>query len=204
MFLIFRRLLVFTCLLTAYGEGATAKSTVRFDEEIQDWQLKLELARVLSYQKKYEESIREYESVLALQPQREEVKLELAQVYAYSGQEQAAMRLLEGLSIADLNEKQQIELAAVYAILKRYLEAETLYERYLKAHPEDLTVRLKYAEMLSWEKKYSESLREFEDLIRQRPEDDQLRRKYALVLIWSGNTEKAKEELRHILQDTAR
>ncbi len=180
--------LVVTLLLNGSSQGD-------FGEIVPDWQVRLELARVLSYQKKYDESIHEYQLVLAQQPQLTEAQLELAEVLAYGGRKEESLKLVESLSKKNLDDSTSVRLANIYAILKNYKVAESLYRTYLANHPNDLPARFKYAELLSWEKEYTLAVKEFEILLKARPDDIQLRRKYAMVLIWKGDTQKAKEQL---------
>lgn len=172
-------------------------------EEIQDWQARLELARVLSYQKKYEESIQEYRKVLSEKPDSLEAKIELAAALAYSGQEEESLKSIQSLPLDKLKKTQLAQLANIYAILKQYDRAESLYLDYLSHHPEDLKVRVKYAEMLSWAKRYEDAIHQFEWILSKKPDDIQVRRKYAFVLIWMGDEDKGAEELRKTLKDTS-
>src|SRR6056297_3335954 len=56
-----------------------------FLEEIPDWQARLELARLLSYTKRYKESVLQYKKVLNQKPDLAEVRLELARVLYWKG-----------------------------------------------------------------------------------------------------------------------
>jgi len=58
---------------------------VKPGEEIPDWVARWELARVLSYAKRYDESITEYEKVLKEKPDLTEAKLEMAKVLFWKG-----------------------------------------------------------------------------------------------------------------------
>lgn len=169
------------------------------NEKIEDWQVRLELARVLSYQKKYDESVKEYLEVLSRHPNDPKIQLELASIYAYKKDREAALELLKKIP-ADSDAEIEKKIANIFAILKEYSTAEEHYVNYLQAHPEDLNARVKYAEMLSWEKRYPDSIHQYELILEQAPDDDQVRRKYALVLIWMGNTDRGAEELKKTLR----
>ncbi len=169
------------------------------NEKIEDWQVRLELARVLSYQKKYDESVKEYLEVLAKRPNDPKLQLELASVYAYKKDKTAALDLLNKIHFENDAEGEK-QIANIFAILKEYSTAEQHYLNYLNTHPDDLGGRLKYAEMLSWEKRYPDSIHQYELILKEVPDDEQVRRKYALVLIWMGNTEQGAEELKKTLK----
>jgi tetratricopeptide (TPR) repeat protein len=168
-------------------------------EEIPDWTARWELARVLSYVGKYDEAVTEYRKLLAEKPDLAEARIELANVFYWKGKKQEALEMLEGVSTKDLDVNSRVLLADIHVAQGKYREAEPLYRQYLDKHPEDLVVRLKLAEMLSWEKKYGPSLSEYEKILDAKPDDTQIRRRYAFVLIWAGRHQEAAAELRKTL-----
>jgi len=169
-------------------------------ETIPDWQARLELARLLSHLKKYDESITEYRKVLREKPDSVEARAELGQVLFWSGQRDEALKTLEQIPPEKMDDQTRAVLADLYGAQKKYAQAEALYRDYLKNHPEDLQARLKLAELLSWSKRYRESLEQYEIILQARPDDLQIRRKYALVLSWAGRKTEAIKELRKTLE----
>lgn len=179
--------------------GGVTVTEVKSGEEIPDWVARLELARVLSYVKRYDESIAEYEKVLKEKPDLAEAKVEMAKVLFWKGDQQAAVRILEQLPPKDITGDTKVLMADLLVAQKDYVKAEPLYKAYLESHPEDQAVRLKLAEMLSWQKKYDASLAEFRKILKARPDDIQVRRRYAFVLIWAGKHSEAAAELKKTL-----
>ncbi len=173
--------------------------TVKPGEDIPDWVARWELAKVLSYVKRYDESIVEYEKVLKEKPGLTEAKIELAKVLFWKGDQKAAARILEQVPPKDITGDTKVLMADLLVAQKDYAKAEPLYKAYLESHPGDQAVRLKLAEMLSWQKKYDASLNEFRKILDARPDDIQVRRRYAFVLIWSGKHEEAAAELKKTL-----
>jgi tetratricopeptide (TPR) repeat protein len=167
---------------------------------IPDWQARLELARILSYLKRYDESMAEYNKVLKEKPDLLAAKVELARVLFWSGQADKAFQMLKSVPLEDLDDQSRQALADLYTARKDYPQAESIYQSYLKAHPDDLKVRLKLAELLSWTKHYPESLVLYEIILKARPDDLQVRRKYAMVLSWAGRKAEALAELRKTLK----
>lgn len=94
----------------------------------------------------------------------------------------------------------ELQRAENFMVRKEYGQAEAIYRDYLERHVDDLKVRLKLAEILSWEKNYDASLAEYERILKARPDDIQVRRKYSNVLIWSGKIDEAAHELRKTLE----
>lgn len=74
-------------------------------EVIPDWQARLELARILSYMKRYDESIAEYEQVLKEKPDLLAAKAELARVLFWSGQTDKAFKMLRPIPLEDLDDQ---------------------------------------------------------------------------------------------------
>ncbi|GAB1487572.1 MAG TPA: tetratricopeptide repeat protein [Opitutaceae bacterium] len=168
-------------------------------EAVPDWQARLELARVLSYLKRWDESFVEYRRVLADRPDDHAVRQEFGQVQFWSGRTDEAIATLEAVPAAELTPEARLALADLYTARQRFDGAEALLTAHLKAQPNDDVVRFKLAELLSWQKRYDESLVAYRELLARRPADVQLRRRYALVLQWSGRLNEAAVELRRSL-----
>ncbi|MDD3581544.1 MAG: tetratricopeptide repeat protein [Desulfobacca sp.] len=193
-------------LLAAAGETSSSAKVApsistagQPGETMADWQARLELARLLSYQKKYAEAATEYEKVLREKPDSVEAKTELGQVLFWSGKRAEALEILEQVPLEKMDDLTRTVLADLYRAQKRYDRAEALYRAYLDEHPEEWGIRLKLAELLSWSKQYRESLDQYELILQARPDDVQVRRKYALVLSWAGRKAEAIKELRKTL-----
>jgi len=181
------------------GQTVTGPAQEGSVEEIPDWKARWELARLLSYVKRYEESLAEYGKVLKERPDLLEAKLEMATVYAWKGQPDKAFEILGPIPLERIPEDKKVLVADLYTARKEYGKAEPIYRRHLESHPEDLKTRLKLAEILSWTRRYRESLSEYGTILKARPDDIQVRRKYAFVLSWSGRHADAIAELRRTL-----
>ena len=174
-------------------------ATVKPGEEIPDWVARWELARVLSYIKRYNESIAEYGKLLKEKPDLVDAKVELAKVLFWKGDGKTALQMLEQIPPNNITGETKVLMADLYMTQKNYRKAEPLYRAHLDRHPEDQAVRLKLAEMLSWEKEYDASLTEYRKILKARPDDIQVRSRYAFVLIWSGKHSEAASELKKTL-----
>ena len=168
-------------------------------EEIPDWVARWELARVLSYAKRYDESITEYEKVLKEKPDLTEAKLEMAKVLFWKGDQKSAIQILQQVPPKDMTGDTKVLMADLLVAQKDYAKAAPLYKAHLDSHPKDQAARLKLAEMLSWQKKYDESLNEYRKILKALPDDIQVRRRYAFVLIWAGKHSEAASELKKTL-----
>lgn len=170
-------------------------------QEISNWEARLEYARILSYRKQYREAMDQYRKLLKENPSSQVAQTEMAQILYYQGNYKDAMQILENIPIETLNEKALLLIGDIALSLKEYPKAESIYRQHLNQSPNDDPVRLKLAELLSWEKKYEESIALYQELLKIHPEDIQLRRKYALALMWMGNDDQAAEELKKTLND---
>lgn len=168
-------------------------------QEIPDWKARWELARLLSYVKRYPESVAEYDKVLKEKPDLLEAKIELARVCSWKGDPARAFEIMNSIPLEEVPEEMRVLMADLHVARKEYAKADPIYRRHLERHPEDLRARLSLAELLSWTRRYPESLSQYEILLRARPEDHQVRRKYAFVLSWSGRHADAIVELRRTL-----
>lgn len=166
-----------------------------FMEEIPAWQARLELARLLSYRERYEESVNQYRRVLEEKPDLVEARLELARVLFWKGDTSEAEAVFASIPQKELPSDAKLELADIYLSKEEYGKALDIYSDYLKIAPDRHGIRLKKAQILSWQGNYDASLREYERILNARPDDIQVRRLYAQVLIWAERFDDAIIEL---------
>ena len=167
--------------------------------EIPEWQARLELARLLSYEKRYKESLAEYEKVLKAKPDMGAARMEMAKVLAWKGEPDKALSIFQGMEAKGLDDEARIALADIYVIRKEYSKAEPIYEDFLTKHPNDHSVRIRLADLLTWAKQYDRAIVQFEKILADRPDDIQVRRQYGRVLGWAGRREEAIANLRKTL-----
>lgn len=199
--------LILCCLLTGPSLGWATEPSPPLPSptaeasgaEIPEWQARLELARLLSYQKRYQEALAEYEKVLKAKPDLTSARMEMAKVLAWKGEPDKALAFFQGMEGQGLDDEARIALADIYVVRKEYSKAEPLYEAFLAKHPTDHAVRLRLADLLTWAKQYDRAIGQFEKILAARPDDVQVRRRYARVLGWAGRREEAIANLRKTL-----
>lgn len=170
------------------------------NDEIPDWQARWELARLLSYSKRYAEALSEYKKLLKEKPDLWQAKAEMATVLVWNNQPDRALEIFKQIPENQMNDEARIALADLYVARKEYSKAESLFRAYLEKYPDDQSVRLRLADLLSYQKRYGDSIREYEIILKEHPDDIQVRRKYAVVLSWDGQRERAIEELKKTLE----
>jgi tetratricopeptide (TPR) repeat protein len=191
------------CVHVPYACAQVKPSASVIEQEkdtIPDWLARWELAKALSYAKRYDESVSEYKKLLKEKPSLNEARAELAKVLFWQGKNNESLAVLEQIPAQNIDDNTLIIMADLYVANKEYKKSEPLYRTYLGKHPEDVKVRLKLAEMLSWVKRYNDSIVEYKAILSIIPDDIQVRRKYAFVLTWAGKHGEAAGELKKTLR----
>lgn len=202
---LFTIILIWFSFVMLYPLGAKATDQSETDpvmnNEVTEWDARLEYARLLSNLKRYEESLVQYHKLQHEKPDSIDVQVGIAEVLFYQGKRQEALALLEKIPVKDINDKTRLLMAQVYQALKEYSKAESIYREQLRKMPNDSFTKLKLAELLSWQKRYNESILLYRQLLVEMPTDIQVRRKYAMVLMWMGEEDQAAEELEKTLKN---
>jgi thioredoxin-like negative regulator of GroEL len=180
---------------------STTAASSPTEADISDTAARLELAKVLTYDKKYAEAMDVYRQILATEPDNLEAKIGLSEVLYWSGNSEAAAATLKGVPEDKLDDKGKLMLADLFVAKKDYEPAIRIFSTYLNRKPDDWAVRLKLADVQSWTKQYPEAIASYEAILKARPHDRQVRRKYGIVLSWAGQNEKAAEQLRQSLNE---
>ncbi|WP_020585648.1 tetratricopeptide repeat protein [Desulfobacter curvatus] len=170
-------------------------------EDIPDWKARLELAKLLTYAKRYPEAIQAYKRVLKEKPELMEAKIGMAKAYFWSGNNTQALKLLESFPPKQLDDQARLAMADLYIAMKNYADAKTIFTDYLKTHPNDHKARLKLAQLLSWMKSYDKAISHYQHLTKALPDDREIKKKYAFVLIWAGKQDQAIKELQDALPE---
>jgi thioredoxin-like negative regulator of GroEL len=170
-------------------------------EDISDTATRLELAKVLTYDKRYAEAIEVYHQVLAAEPENLAAKIGLSEVLYWTGNSEAASATLKGVPEDKLDDKGKLMLADLFVAKKDYESAIRIFSAYVERKPDDWVVRLKLADVQSWTKRYADAIASYEAILKVHPHDRQARRKYGMVLSWAGQNEKAAEQLRQSLNE---
>lgn len=172
-----------------------------FLEEIPEWQARLELARLLGYTGRYQESVEQYRQVIQEKPDLMEARLELARVLYWKGDTLEAEEMFASVPDEDLSPKARLEMADIYVARQEYDSAVKIYQDHLHKNPGDEEVRFKLAQVLSWQGDYEASISQYRRVLQDRPQDVQVRRKYAQVLIWAERFDEAISQLEKTLED---
>ncbi len=186
---------------TATPNPSARPSRSSAEPEISETTARLELAKVLTYDKRYTEAMEVYHQVLATEPENLEAKIGLSEVLYWSGNIAAAAAILSGVPEDKLDDPAKLMLADLLVAKKDYQPAIRILTAQLGKKPDDWSVRLKLADVQSWTKQFPEAIANYEAILKAHPTDRQVRRKYGMVLSWAGQNEKAAEQLRQSLNE---
>lgn len=164
-------------------------------EKIQQWKIRWQYARTLSYANKISEAEVQYEKLIDEKPKLIEPKVELLNLYLKQNKRDEALSILNRISLCDLDESTQFIAAELFVRDKNYQKAEEIYKRYLFRRGKDLNVRLNLASIYALTGRFDEAISQYKILLRKNPKDVQLHRKYAFLLKKAKKYKLAQEEL---------
>lgn len=107
----------------------------------------------------------------SIEPDSEDVVLNLARLYAESGDVQHAITVLESVPINDRTPKMEFTLGAAYAQLKKPKDAIAAYQRAADLEPGDLRTVDALAEALFNNEQYDDALKQYQQLAAADPEN---------------------------------
>lgn len=181
-------------------------------------EVKLQVARVLSWQKKYDESAQQYDTVLADNPANLVARRERARVLYWARNYDASLpeyaRVLQEAETAmqanpadppvPVNDV-RLEYARVLSSNKQYDEAlnqlNLLVPPGQAPQPQDTSVLVEKGRILGWQKKYDQSLQAYDQALVLDPNDASARLGKAQVLYWSGKQSESATLLRPLVAE---
>jgi tetratricopeptide (TPR) repeat protein len=119
-------------------------------------------------QKKAEE---QFKIAQAIDPDAEEVVLNLARLYAESGDIDHAVKVIEAVPVADRTAKMEVALGAFYDQIKKTKDAIAAYQRAADMEPGDVRTQAALAQALLNDNQLDAALKQFKDLAEADPED---------------------------------
>lgn len=206
---------------------AGAQYAILMRQSPDDPGLALEWGKALAWGKRYDQAAGFLEEALERFPASGEIRLQLARVYYWSNELDAADRVLAGMEgpVAESSEfvalregvttaltppeepedslpPTVLDLAAEAMAEEDYREAAELYARAVADAPEEVDIRTTYANILQYQLDDMEGAREELLVVEELAEPDlTLRFRLAQVDLWTGRTELAEARLTGILEE---
>ena len=111
----------------------------------------------------------QFKTAQAIEPDSEEVVLNLAHLYGESGDFQHAAKVIEDVSVADRTPRMEFALGAVYDQLKQPKDAIAAYQRATDMEPGDPHTMEALAQALLNDNQIDEALKQYQDLAKADP-----------------------------------
>ena len=137
-------------------------------KSVEDRMVLGQLYHVKHDEKKAEE---EFKTAQAIEPDSEEVVLNLVRLYGESGDIAHAAQVIEAVPAADRSPKMEFALGAAYEQLKQPKEAIAAYKRAAAMDPEDARTLDALGQALLKEDQLDEALKQYEELAKADPDD---------------------------------
>jgi len=113
----------------------------------------------------------EFKAAQAIEPASEDVVLNLARLYAESGDLKRSVELVEAVPINERTPKEEFALGAAYEQLKDLKKAIAAYQRSVDMEPENLDAMRSLGMALLSNNQLDEALKQFQQLAESDPED---------------------------------
>jgi tetratricopeptide (TPR) repeat protein len=115
----------------------------------------------------------EFKSAQAIEPESEDVVLNLARLYAESGDIQKSAKVIEDVPESDRTPKMEFTLGAAYDQLKQTKDAISAYQRAEDMEPGDPRTIDALAQALFNSSQFDEALKQYQELAEADPENNQ-------------------------------
>ena len=158
----------------------------------QDHRLALfERAQILSWMKRFDESIRDYKRHLAVYPERAaETEPNLAKVTAWSRRFQEAVRILDPY-VRKRDRSATLDTATFLSWDGQLARSLALAEGWLKGHPADRDFLLLRGRVLGWKGDHARARQSYQDILAENSGDKDALLGLAQLDLWAGDPESA-------------
>jgi len=137
-------------------------------KDVEDRMVLGQLYTVKHEPKKAEE---EFKTAQAIEPDSEEVILNLARLYAESGDVAHAAKVIEAVPASGRTSKMEFALGAAYDQLKQAKDAIAAYQRAVELDPDDAHMLEVLGQALLNDNQFEEALKDFRELAKADPEN---------------------------------
>jgi len=138
----------------------------------------------------------QFKTAQNIEPDSEEVVLNLARLYAESGDIEQAAKVIEAVPVTDRSSKMEFALGAAYDQLKRPKDAIAAYRRAADIEPGDLHTMNTLAQALFNDGQFDEALTEYRNLAQANPDDANTLIRISEILRRQGKYEDALATIR--------
>ncbi len=136
-----------------------------------DVESRMVLGQLYGVQHKQDKAEEQFKTAQAIDPDSEEVVLNLARLYVESGDMAHAAQVIEAVPQADRTSKMELALGAAYDQMKRPKDAIAAYRRGVELEPGDPRGLNALAQALTKNEQYDEALKVYRNLAEADPDD---------------------------------
>ena len=129
------------------------------------------LGQLYTVKHQSEKAEEQFKTAQAIDPDSEEVVLNLARLYAESGDVAHAAKVIEAVPAADRTAKMEYALGAAYDQLKRPKDAIAAYQQAADLEPEDVDTLRALAQALLNDEQFDEALKQYKEIAEADPDD---------------------------------
>jgi tetratricopeptide (TPR) repeat protein len=166
------------------GEASAAPAANVLDQAIAEFEKivalqprsvedRMVLGQLYTVKHEPEKAEAEFKTAEAIEPESEDVVLNLARLYAESGDIEHAVKVIEAVPQDDRTPKMEFTLGAAYEQLKQPKDAIEAYERADDLEPGDVRTITALAEALFNNNQYDEALKQYQRLAEADPDDNE-------------------------------
>jgi len=180
-------------------KSAEAEHRKAIEEDLKNVEARIGLADILSWQKKYDESIDEYKKALEIEPDNLEIKRKLAGVLSWDKQYRKALDLYDEILGRKEDVKVRLEKARVLGWAREYDESIKEYEKILEITVNPQIALEKRAKEAYWNNRVGHAIEYYNELIEKEPENAEAMFDLSQIYSYQSMWKKAIKEYKRIL-----
>ncbi|MEJ2414360.1 MAG: tetratricopeptide repeat protein, partial [Sulfurimonas sp.] len=151
---------------------------------------------------RWNDAVNIYEKIVKESPNRSDIYLRLADIYASQNKlEKAKLSLKKAISIDPNNALIYKKLSEVYAVENKSAEALKAIESALKLDPNNPKYLMAHAKIANWNKKFADAVESLKKFLKIKPHNKEARLMLSRSYQWLGEPQKALEFYKHYLKN---
>lgn len=182
-------------LAQAYVSAGKNQSAIRLyqqlvDKNPKDIKLKLRLAEILGWVKKFKESEKLYREIIKKNPKQKEVYLKLAELLIWQNKYQEVINLIDNLGQIKGTKAARLLYGRALLFSGKPILAKGIFEDLLTDYPENLEVKKLLADAYAYSKDYKEAIFQYRQILEEVDQPD-IKQSLAQVLSWDKQYQKS-------------
>lgn len=197
-----RRLLGEAYVIIGDYKSAEAEHRKALEEDPKNIEARISLADILSWQKKYDESIDEYKKVLKIEPNNLEARRKLADVMSWDKRYAEAVKLYDEVLNREENIKARLQKARVLGWARKYRESLEEYKKILDIQYDELIELEMNTKKAYWNNRAERAILYYRELIEKDNRNLEARFDLSQIYCYQSMWKDAIKEFEGILEIT--